>query len=43
MSRVEDTGKDESMSLRKSVIMQMVTEEGQIENQPNSDTLENPK
>ena len=40
---VEDTGKDESMSLRKSVIMQMVDEEGQIENQPNSDTLENPK
>jgi hypothetical protein len=40
---VEETGKDESMSLRKSVIMQMITEEGQIENQPNSDTLENPK
>ena len=40
---VEDTGKDESMSLRRSVIMQMVDEEGQIENQPNSDTLENPK
>ena len=40
---VEETGKDEPISLRKSVIMQMDDEEGQIENQLNSDILENPK
>ena len=40
---MDEPGKDEPMSLRKSIIMQIVDDEGKIENQPNTDKLINPK
>ena len=39
----EETGKDKPMSLRKSIILQIVDDEGKIENEVNTDKIENPE